>query len=66
MYVCLCNGLKEVEFRELARKHPDADAEEVYALMDAEPHCGTCMSYIREERAKIRQTPDPGPVPDFI
>ncbi|MDD3799582.1 MAG: ferredoxin [Novosphingobium sp.] len=42
MYLCVCNALKEKDFRCAARKC-DAGAEAVYAMLGAAPQCGCCL-----------------------
>ena len=45
MYVCICNGIKERQVRDLARDFPDESAEQIYARLGVEPDCGSCLSY---------------------
>jgi len=42
MYVCVCNAVRECEFRRAARQ-VEGDAEAVYAALGCEPRCGTCL-----------------------
>ena len=47
MYVCICNAVRESEFKSgIAKGVRDVDA--VYEALDIEPQCGTCRSYISE------------------
>lgn len=58
MYVCVCNAIRECEFRRAARQ-VEGDAEAVYAALGAEPRCGTCLedadTILVEERQMDRQ-----------
>ena len=42
MFVCLCNGYREAELRELARQGVTC-AVQAYAALGNEPNCGSCM-----------------------
>jgi bacterioferritin-associated ferredoxin len=42
MYVCVCNAIRECEFRRAAR-HNGGDAEAVYVAMGKRPQCGQCL-----------------------
>ena len=42
MYVCVCNAIRECEFRHMARR-VDGDAEAVYAALGKRPQCGSCL-----------------------
>lgn len=42
MYVCLCNGYREAELRELARSGIGC-AEEAYRTLGNGPNCGRCL-----------------------
>ena len=42
MYVCVCNAIRECEFRRAARLHT-GDAEAVYAALGKVPQCGQCL-----------------------
>jgi len=57
MYVCICNALRESQIRELAVERPADSAEEIYAVLGADPDCGTCLYYAQDvidaERAKL-------------
>ena len=60
MYVCVCNALKEAQFQEIARQHPEASAEDAYRLLGVEPDCGTCVFFAKEVMEKARQTEPTG------
>ena len=65
MYVCICNNLRESDFQEIARKHPDATAEDAYRLLGHEPDCGTCKFFAADVMNKARlHLTDPEP-PSF-
>lgn len=42
MYVCVCNAIRECEFRRAARLC-EGDAEAVYASLGKVPQCGQCL-----------------------
>ena len=44
MYVCLCNGYRESELRELARQG-FSDAEDAYLALGDGPCCGGCVDF---------------------
>jgi bacterioferritin-associated ferredoxin len=44
MYVCLCNGYRESELRELARRGI-SDAEDAYLALGDGPCCGSCVDF---------------------
>lgn len=47
MYVCLCNGYREVEIREVAETGVRC-AQEVYFTLGNGPCCGTCLDCAQE------------------
>ena len=53
MYVCICNAIRETDFRRAAQ-HANGDAEAVYAAMGKRPNCGQCLEeadeILNEER----------------
>ena len=58
MYVCVCNAVRECEFRRAARR-TDGDVEDVYASLGKAPKCGSCLDeaevILHEERALDRR-----------
>ena len=42
MYVCVCNAVREAEFRRAARL-VDGDAEAIYAALGKAPQCCQCL-----------------------
>jgi len=58
MYVCICNAIRECEFRRAARQIA-GDAEDVYAALGKVPQCGQCLEdadmILAEERALDRK-----------
>jgi bacterioferritin-associated ferredoxin len=42
MYVCVCNAIRESEFRRMAHRCP-GDAEAVYSALGKRPNCGQCL-----------------------
>lgn len=64
MYVCVCNALREKEFREAARQNPDATVEQVFETLDARIECGSCQVYaklILAEEGEKAKAPKPTP-----
>jgi bacterioferritin-associated ferredoxin len=55
MYVCVCNAIRECEFRRAARQ-VEGDAEAVYAALGHEPQCGTCLEDAQTVLAEERRT----------
>jgi len=47
MYVCLCNGYRDVEIREVAESGVRC-AQEVYLTLGNGPCCGTCLDCAQE------------------
>jgi bacterioferritin-associated ferredoxin len=43
MYVCICNAIRECDFRRMARCVP-GDAEAVYAALGKTPKCRQCLA----------------------
>jgi bacterioferritin-associated ferredoxin len=58
MYVCVCNAIREADFRRKARCVP-GDAEAVYAALGKTPQCRQCLEeadeILREERSGVRE-----------
>ena len=58
MYVCVCNAIRECEFRRAAHRVP-GDAEAVYASLGKVPQCCQCLEeadeLLAEERALDRR-----------
>jgi bacterioferritin-associated ferredoxin len=54
MYVCICNAIRESDFRRAAHCCR-GDAEAVYAALGKQPKCRQCLDdaneILREERA---------------
>jgi len=42
MYVCICNAIRESDFRRVGRQ-TCGDAESVYACLGKTPQCGQCL-----------------------
>lgn len=53
MYVCVCNAIRECEFRVAARRCP-GDAEAVYASLGKVPQCAQCLEDADELLAEER------------
>lgn len=43
MYVCLCNGYRESEIRDVAREDGAVTAEDAYLTLGEGPCCGRCL-----------------------
>ena len=56
MYVCICNAIREIDFRRAARCVP-GDAEAIYAALGKKPQCRQCLDQADaiavEERAAV-------------
>jgi len=46
MFVCLCNGIKDTELRDLARNGV-RKAEDAYREIGVEMHCEDCSEYVQ-------------------
>lgn len=42
MYICICNAIRECDFREAARTCP-GDADAVYECLGKHAQCGQCL-----------------------
>jgi bacterioferritin-associated ferredoxin len=55
MYICICNAIRESDFRRAGRR-TCGDAESVYAALGKRPQCGQCLEdaglLLEEERAR--------------
>ena len=47
MYVCICNAIRECEFRRAARQ-ASGDAESVYLMLGKPPQCRQCLEEAQE------------------
>jgi len=56
MYVCICNAIRESDFRRVGR-HTSGDAAKVYACLGKTPQCGQCLDeadcVLADERSRI-------------
>ena len=55
MYVCVCNAIRECEFRRVAHRVP-GDAEAVYAALGKTPQCRQCLDEANELLVEERQS----------
>ena len=55
MYVCVCNAIRECDFRRAARCVP-GDAEAVYAALGKTPKCRRCLEEANEMLLEERHT----------
>ena len=59
MYVCVCNAIRECEFRRTARL-VEGDAEAVYETLGKRPNCGSCLEeadFILSEERELDRRP---------
>ena len=56
MYICLCNGYRESELRDMARKGFSV-AEEAYEALGDGPCCGQCVDFAQEVMNEERAAP---------
>jgi len=54
MYICICNAIRECDFRRAARCC-SGDAEAIYAAMGKRPNCGQCLEEANEIAAEERE-----------
>ena len=58
MYVCICNAIRETDFRRAAHACPGG-VDAVYESLGCRPQCGQCLDdaahILIEERAKAAQ-----------
>ena len=67
MYVCLCNGYRDAEIREVAAETGERCAEQVYLSLGNGPCCRSCLDCAQEivngvhtpDRAGDRRRPQP-------
>ena len=59
MYVCICNAIREQDFRRAALQ-THGDAEDVYATLNARPQCGSCLTEAQMILHEERQSGEPG------
>lgn len=57
VYLCICNAIRETDFRRAARDG-SGDAEAIYRAMGRTPDCGSCLceaeDILREEREGLK------------
>lgn len=53
MYVCICNAIRESDFRTAARR-ASGDAEAVYAELGKQPKCRQCLKDADALLAELR------------
>jgi bacterioferritin-associated ferredoxin len=56
MYICLCNGYRESELRDMARQGY-TDAEEAYEALGDGPCCGRCVDFAQDIMDEERASP---------
>ncbi|MFA7585666.1 MAG: (2Fe-2S)-binding protein [Novosphingobium sp.] len=63
MFVCVCNAIREQDFRKAAHKCC-GDVDAVYGFMGFTPQCGQCLDdaahILIEERENASAEPVPG------
>lgn len=60
MYVCICNGYRETELRDIAREGV-ASALDAYHALGNGPCCGRCLDCAQQIIDQAREIPAPGP-----
>lgn len=55
MYLCVCNAIREDDFRRCARRSTGS-AEEIYAMLGKTPDCGQCLDDAEDLLSAIRET----------
>ncbi|MGD9664198.1 MAG: bacterioferritin-associated ferredoxin [Novosphingobium sp.] len=55
MYLCICNAIREDDFRQLARRCTGS-AEDIYAKLGKTPICGQCLDEAEDLLHAIRET----------
>ena len=54
MYVCVCNAIRECEFRRRALRCA-GNAEAIYAALGKRPQCGQCLDDADEVASEQRE-----------
>jgi bacterioferritin-associated ferredoxin len=58
MYVCLCNGITDRDFRtHAADEHSTVAA--VYRSLGSKPKCGKCVPYVKQLLQQVVEIPHP-------
>jgi bacterioferritin-associated ferredoxin len=58
MYVCLCNGITDREFR----AHAEGEGRTVsmvYRSLGAKPQCGKCVAFVQQLLRQTTESPHP-------
>jgi len=58
MYVCLCNGYRDAEIREVVEETGVRCPQEVYLALGNGPCCGTCLDCAQEIIDSVQTTGD--------
>lgn len=53
MFVCICNAIREADFRKAVLEH-EGDVEDVYAAMGFDTQCGQCVMPARRILLEVR------------
>ncbi|RMF13639.1 MAG: hypothetical protein D6757_07775 [Alphaproteobacteria bacterium] len=57
MYVCVCNAIREAEFRSAAADLAhEASVKRVFRRLERQPRCGTCLTYARRLLDEFRSS----------
>ena len=60
MFVCLCNGYRDTDLRELARQGVTC-AVKAYATLGNEPNCGRCIDVAQRIMDEVQYAPEAAP-----
>jgi bacterioferritin-associated ferredoxin len=55
MYVCLCNGINDLQIRTLCATLPSCTVAQVYKAQGVAPKCGKCIPTVRALIAETRE-----------
>ena len=61
MYVCLCNGITDREFRDQAAVE-NSTVSTIYLSFGTKPRCGKCVPYVRQLLRQVIQSSEPAPL----
>jgi bacterioferritin-associated ferredoxin len=61
MYVCLCNGITDRDFRAHAVDE-NCTVSTVYRSLGTKPRCGKCVPYVKQLLRQVTEMPHPQPI----
>lgn len=63
MYICICNALKDKDFKQATSRCSSAEcAEDLFELLGCKPQCGSCLCAVDEMLPLANQPGQPQPV----